>query len=147
MAGSGQTTSKKDREKRKQQQRKEKEEKRKARKDEKGKSFEDMIAYVDEYGRLSSTPPEKRQSVNAEDMQISIPKRDDSIVEDTVRTGTVSFFNDSKGYGFIKDAGSGESIFVHATALLEQVTEGNKVSFEIENGPKGPVAVRVSIIR
>ncbi|MBJ6144155.1 cold shock domain-containing protein [Hymenobacter sp. BT559] len=63
-----------------------------------------------------------------------------------MRTGTVSFFNDSKGYGFIKDQASQESIFVHANALGGlTLKEGNKVTFEVEPGMKGPTAVRVKL--
>ena len=62
---------------------------------------------------------------------------------DPIRKGTVTFFNDSKGYGFIRDSETQESIFVHVNNLLESITEGNLVSFEIEKGMKGLTAVQV----
>lgn len=75
-----------------------------------------------------------------------MPKQEDREPEDTLRTGTVTFFNASKGYGFIKDAASQESIFVHANALGGlTLLEGNKVTFEVEPGMKGPTAVRVKM--
>jgi cold shock CspA family protein len=142
MARSQQTTGKKDREKRKQKEQKEKEERRQERKSQKPKTFEEMLAYVDEKGQFTTTPPEKRASINAEDIQIGTP-RQEHVEVDPIRNGTITFFNESKGYGFIKDAENGQSIFVHVSSLTDAVSEGNKVTFEIENGPKGPVAVRV----
>jgi cold shock CspA family protein len=147
MAKSHQTGGKKDREKRKQKERLEKAEKKKERKATKGKSFEDMVAYVDEFGQFSSTPPERRNAIKAEDIQIGTPKQEDLPPEDLIRKGTVTFFNESKGYGFIKDIETGQSIFVHVSELIEPISEGMKVSYESERGPKGPVAVRVTPIK
>jgi cold shock CspA family protein len=82
--------------------------------------------------------------VRAEDIQIGVPKRVD-VVQDTVRKGIVTFFNDSKGYGFIKDSETQESIFVHANGLLDPIKDNNKVTFEVEMGHKGPNAVKVKL--
>ena len=60
-----------------------------------------------------------------------------------MKTGTVKFFNESKGYGFIKDKQTQESIFVHINSLQDPVKENNIVTFEIEMTPKGPNAVNV----
>lgn len=57
--------------------------------------------------------------------------------------GTVKFFNDSKGFGFIVQSNGGEDIFVHTTGLLDNVQEGDEVTFEIGSGKKGPMAVNV----
>ena len=65
---------------------------------------------------------------------------------DLVRKGIVTFFNDSKGYGFIKDLETQDSIFVHINALIDPIKENNKVSFEVEMGQKGPNAVRVKLV-
>lgn len=110
-----------------------------------GKSLNDMMAYIDENGNLSSVPPDpsKMKTFNAEDMQIGVPKYEPS-EDELVRTGTVSFFNDAKGFGFINDAQTGERIFVHVNQLTEPLVEGNKVTFEIEKGERGLVAVKVS---
>jgi len=112
----------------------------------KGKSWEDMIAYVDEFGRITSTPPDpsKKIAINVEDIQIGIPKDEDMEPIETVRKGTVTFFNNDKGYGFIQDQQTGESIFVHINQLKEPVGQNDKVTFEVEPGQKGPTAVRVT---
>lgn len=151
MARAQETFSKKENEKKRLKKKTEKEEKKKERQAnaEKGQSLEDMLAYVDENGNITSTPPDptkKRKEINLEDIQVSVTKQEDREPEDVVRTGTVSFFNDSKGYGFIKDQQTQESIFVHVNALGGlTLKEGNKVTFEVEPGQKGPTAVRVKM--
>lgn len=147
MGKSTETFSKKEREKKKlkkQQEKKEKAEDRKATAGS-GKSLEDMMAYVDENGNITSTPPDpsKRRKVLAENIQIGTPKQEDVEVEVT-RTGIVSFFNDGKGFGFIRDLQTQESIFVHVNGTTEQIKEGDKVTFEVEQGQKGPTAVKVA---
>jgi len=62
-----------------------------------------------------------------------------------METGTVKFFNESKGYGFIK-AENGEEYFVHATGLIDQVRENDRVQFELKEGKKGQNAVDVKKI-
>ncbi len=147
MGKSTETFSKKEREKTRARKNKEKKEKAEDRKSSggKGKSLEDMMAYVDQYGNISSTPPDpsKKISVNAEDILTGVPKHDES-AEPTVRTGIVSFFNEAKGYGFIKDLITQESIFVHINALTEPLKENNRVTFETEKGPKGLSAINVT---
>lgn len=149
MGKSTETFSKKEREKkklRKNQDKKEKAEERKANAV-KGKGLDEMMAYVDENGNITSTPsdPLKRKKIAVESIQIGTPKQEDIPVE-TVRTGIVAFFNESKGYGFIKDQQSQESIFVHINNLVESIKENDKVSFEIEQGQKGPNAANVKKI-
>jgi cold shock CspA family protein len=141
------TVNKKDKEKKKLQKRKEKEQRKEERKAnaKEGKTLEDMMAYVDENGNISSTPPDpqnRRNSVKMDDILIGARKRDE-IVGGTVRKGRVTFFNDSKGYGFIKDEQTQESIFVHANSLTVPIKENDNVMFETEKGNKGPVAVNV----
>ena len=60
--------------------------------------------------------------------------------------GRIEHFNVSRGYGFIKDLGSGEKYFFHITSAPEGITEGDNVTFEIERGTRGMNAVRISII-
>lgn len=151
MARAQETFSKKENEKKRLKKKNDKEEKRKERQANatSGQSLEDMLAYVDEDGNITTTPPDptrKRKEIALESIQIGVPKQEDREPEDTLRTGIVSFFNDSKGYGFIKDQASQESIFVHANALGGlTLKEGNKVTFEVEPGQKGPTAVRVKM--
>ncbi|HMU45982.1 MAG TPA: cold shock domain-containing protein [Chitinophagaceae bacterium] len=141
------TWNKKEREKKRQQAKKEKAEKKLERKENnsKGKGLEDMMAYIDEYGNISSTPPDPRKKikVKAEDIEISIPKQQDTDPADLLRRGVITFFNESKGYGFIRDSATQESIFVHINSLLTEVQEKSKVIFEVEKGPKGLNAVNV----
>jgi len=61
-------------------------------------------------------------------------------------TGTVKFFNDSKGFGFITPDDGSKDVFVHISALTDEITEGDKVNFDVEEGRKGPNAVNVTVI-
>jgi cold shock CspA family protein len=150
MARSKETQGKKENDKKKQKRKKEKLEKREERKANyvKGKSLEDMMAYVDENGNISLTPPDptKKREIKVEDIQVGAAFREPEDPADLLRKGTVTFFNDAKGYGFIKDSKSGESIFVHANALSKPIRENNKVTFMVEKGLKGPNAVNVNIV-
>ena len=60
--------------------------------------------------------------------------------------GTVKFFNDSKGYGFITPDDSGKDVFVHINGLVDEIAEGDKVSYDVEEGQKGLNAVNVKRI-
>lgn len=145
------TWNKKEREKKKKQKRNEKAQKKQEQKENPNKTGNaaSMIAYVDEYGNLSDTPPDprKRISIKAEDIEISTPKYDPAYDLPTSRTGIISFFNHDKGFGFIKDLQTQESVFVHINALSEPVAENNKVSFEIEMGPRGSNAINVKLLK
>ncbi|HEY8402134.1 MAG TPA: cold shock domain-containing protein [Cytophagaceae bacterium] len=63
-----------------------------------------------------------------------------------MQKGTVKFFNDSKGYGFITPTESGKDIFVHTSGLIDQIKQDDQVKFEVQQGKKGPTAVKVQII-
>ena len=147
MAKSQETFNKKEKEKKRLKARQEKKEKMEERKANasKGNSLDDMMAYLDEDGNLSSTPPDpkKRKVFNPEDMQISVPRYEEGDPADATRQGVISFFNEAKGFGFINDAKNGERIFVHINQLMEQVNENEKVIFEVESGPRGLSAVNV----
>ncbi len=64
-----------------------------------------------------------------------------------MQTGTVKFFNDTKGFGFIKPDNSGEDIFVHSSGLVDHIRENDKVTFEVQNGRKGLNAVNVKVLQ
>jgi cold shock CspA family protein len=143
------TWNKKEREKKKQQDKKEKAERKQERRENSkpGKSLDDMLAYLDENGNLSSKPPDPRKkiTINVEDIEIGVRKQEPVNPEDLIRKGIVTFFNDAKGYGFIKDMETQESVFVHINSLSGPIKEQNKVTFEVEMGPKGANAVNVKL--
>ena len=138
---------KKEKEKKKKKNRQDKEERKEERKknNNKGKGLDAMMAYVDENGNLSPTPPDprKKKVIDHETIQLGATKREPVDPAEKIRHGVVTFFNTAKGYGFITDMQSQESVFVHINQLVEAITEKDKVSFEIEMGPKGASATNV----
>ncbi|MBN2615398.1 MAG: cold shock domain-containing protein [Bacteroidales bacterium] len=149
MGRSQETFNKKEVRNKQEKKRKEKEKRRLAKKEEdKKSSLDDMIAYVDENGMITDTPPDptKKTEVDLEGIEYGIPKREKED-DDPIRKGTVTFFNDSKGFGFIKDLKTKESIFFHIKNVEGETTlkEGNLVTYETEQGPKGPTAFRVAL--
>lgn len=150
MAKSGQSFNKREKEKLKAKRKQEKQEKKEERKanSKSGQPLEDMMAYIDENGNLSTTPPDpsKKKTFNQEDIEIGVPKQSDLMDDDPIRTGIVSFYNTEKGFGFIKDSITGESVFFHESRLSEAIKENNKVQFETEMGAKGLVCINVKKI-
>ena len=63
-----------------------------------------------------------------------------------MQKGTVKFFNETKGFGFIKPENGGDDIFVHASGLIDQIRENDQVKFEVERGKKGLNAVNVELV-
>ena len=147
MARSKETFNKRDKEKQRAKAKQEKAEKMQERRAnaQKGKSLDEMMAYLDEDGNISATPPDPRKAkvFKQEDMQIAVPKQEDRENEPTERTGILNFFNEAKGFGFINDQLSGERVFVHVNQITEPIYEGDKLTFEVEHGPKGLQAVNV----
>jgi cold shock CspA family protein len=145
MAKSKETFNKKEKEKKRIKQRQEKREKMEERKAnaQKGKSLDDMMAYLDENGNISSTPPDpkKKKVFLVEDMVIGVPKLEDE--PDVPREGVLNYFNHEKGFGFINDGKTGERVFVHMSSFTEAIQENDKVVFDVEAGDRGPVAVNV----
>jgi CspA family cold shock protein len=68
------------------------------------------------------------------------------IIKIMQKEGTVKFFNETKGFGFITPNSGGQDIFVHSTGLIDEIRENDKVEFEVENGRKGLNAVNVKVI-
>ncbi|MCF6132911.1 cold-shock protein [Flavobacterium wongokense] len=60
--------------------------------------------------------------------------------------GTIKFFNEAKGFGFITPSNGGQDLFVHVTGLNGQVQENDKVSYNVTDGQKGPTATNVNVI-
>lgn len=149
MGRSQETFSKKENEKKKQQKKKEKEERKEERKaNNKGQTFEDMIAYVDENGNITSQAPDvnkKKRVISQESIQIGVARQEATEPQVTTRKGKVTFFNESKGYGFIKDLDSQESVFVHLKGLVDRIKENDKVTFEVERTAKGLSAIDVKL--
>ena len=152
MAKSQQSFNKKEKEKKRRKKRQEKLERRAQRKLEKEetgkKTFEEMLSYVDEDGNLTTEKPDptkKKKIIKAEDIILGATPRDNTPVE-TVRKGKVKFFNDEKGFGFILDLITQDTVFVHVNSLSETIQENDRVTFEVEMGPKGPNAVNVKLV-
>ncbi len=149
MAKSQQTFNKIEKEKQRAKKREEKKKKKEERKSgPKGSDFD--IAYVDEYGNLTDTPPDpsNKIEVDADDIVLGVPKKEEGEEEDNKKDkeGKVSFFDHSKGFGFIIDTMSQEKYFVHVSGLIDEIEENDKVTFELERGMKGMNAVRVKKI-
>lgn len=111
----------------------------------KGKSLEDMMVYVDEYGNLTSVPTDQqnRQEINPEEILLGAAPVSR---EEPEWKGTVSFFSE-KGYGFINTANSGDKIFVHRNDLTEPIQERDKVVFMVEKRERGLVAINVRKVK
>ena len=153
MAKSQQTFNKIEKEKKRLKKREMKEKKKAERKANavKPTSLEDMLVYVDEFGQLTDTPPDptkKKEEIDLESIDIFIPKKVAGEDDDAGfgNEGKVSFFDDSKGFGFIIDSKNQEKYFVHVSGLIDEIKENDKVSYELEKGMKGMNAVRVKKI-
>ncbi len=151
MGRSQQTYSKSEKEKKRLKKREDKQKKKEARKlaaKESGGGIQ--FAYVDHNGHLTDTPPDpsKKIKIEAENIVIGIPKKEESDEDkfDPVRNGKVSFFDFSKGFGFIIDSENQEKYFTHVSGLIDEINENDEVSFELEKGMKGMNAVRVKKI-
>ncbi len=153
MAKSQQTYNKSEKEKKRLKKREDKKKKMEARKLEKEANGTEGIqfAYVDHYGNLTDTPPDpsRKVKVDASSIEVSIPKTLEGDKEETdfTRTGKVSFFDTSKGFGFIVDAVNQEKYFCHVSGLIDTITENDNVTFELEKGMKGMNAVKVKLVK
>ncbi len=141
------TMGKREREKKKRQKKQQKLEKKLERKENnnKGDSLDNMMAYIDENGNLSDTPPDpkemKEREIAAEDIQLGAAPQQPG---DSTKKGIVKFYSEEKGYGFILDKFTKESYFVHASELNEPINEQDTVTFEPSRGPKGKIATKVT---
>jgi cold shock CspA family protein len=149
MAKTQESFNKKEKEKKRKKKNEDKRDKQKERKanSKKGLGLDHELSYVDEYGNVTSTPPDPKRviSIKKEDILLGARKHEPAEKMDPIRKGKVTYFNDSKGYGFIKDLKSQDSIFVHANDLSKPIKENDNVTFEVERGKKGFVAKNVVI--
>ena len=140
--------SKKELEKRKKERKQEKQKRKENRKGSStGSSLDDMIAYVDEFGNITDTPPEavRAEKIELEDIMISTPKKED--IENEPLTGRVEFYNSEKGFGFIKDSRSIEKYFFHINNAPASISEGNQVTFDAERGKIGMNAINITLVK
>ena len=147
MARSQETFNKKEKEKKRLKKKQEKQLRKEERKanNNKGAGLESMLAYVDENGQITDTPPDKTKKkveIKAENIELGVPKKE-AVEEDVIRKGKVAFFDTSKGYGFIRVLANEEKYFVHISGTLDEIGENDSVTFELEKGAKGLNAVRV----
>ncbi|WP_294080725.1 MULTISPECIES: cold-shock protein [unclassified Proteiniphilum] len=134
-------------EKKKQEKRLEKQKRKEERKANPGSgSLDDMIAYVDENGVITDTPPDpiKKEEIDIEDIVVSTPKKED-VGEPEPYKGRVEYFDRNKGYGFIKNSANMDKYFFHISAAPASIDEGDKVTFDLERGKKGMNAVNIVI--
>jgi len=145
MAKSQQTFNKTEKEKLRRKKREDKKKKKEARRAEAKENPQGIqFAYVDHYGNLTDTPPDPslKLKVDAKSIELGIPKKEEEFF-DPIRNGKVSFFDSSKGFGFIIDTETQEKYFTHVSGLIDEIAENDKVTFELEKGMKGLNAVRV----
>ena len=137
------TFGKRENEKKKQARRLEKQNRKEERKQSgKANSFDDMIAYVDEYGMITSTPPDpdrEKEEIKQEEISISTAKQE----EPDVLKGRVEHFNVEKGYGFIKDLAGTDKYFFHVNNDLTNIVENDIVTFDLEQGKRGLNAINI----
>ncbi|WP_370391250.1 cold-shock protein [uncultured Winogradskyella sp.] len=150
MGRSQQTFQKSEKEKKSLKKREDKRKKMEARKAEKEANGTSGIplAYVDYNGNLTDTPPDpsNKVKVEAENIEVSIPKKED--VEDDfdpIRQGKVSFYDSSKGFGFIIDTETNEKHFTHVSNIEDDIAEDDKVTFELAKGKQGMDAIKVKL--
>jgi len=152
MAKSQQTFNKSEKEKKRLKKREDKRKKMEARKAEKEAGIKGSeFGYRDAYGNITDTPPDPSEKIvfDEEEIEISVPKKleSDEDESDAVRNGTVSFFDPSKGFGFIIDSENQEKYFTHVSGIIDEITEDDKVTFELERGMKGMNAVKVTLVK
>ncbi len=148
MGRSQQTFSKSEKEKKRLKKREDKRKKMEARKLEKEENGSAGIpmAYVDHNGNLTDTPPDPSMKikVKAKNIVLGVPQKEDSDEEfDPIRKGKVSFYDNSKGFGFIIDTETNEKHFTHVSGIIDEIMENDKVTFELEKGQRGMNAVKV----
>ena len=140
------TVGKRENEKKRIAKREEKLKKKESRKLSGTSSFDDMIAYVDENGMITSTPPAdniQKEEISLDEIIIATPKKEEE--ELAILRGRVEFFNETRGFGFIKDLSGVEKYFFHVNNVVGTIAENNIVTFDLERGVKGMNAINISL--
>ena len=144
MAKSQQTFNKLEREKNKAKKREEKRKKMQARKEarERGELKQEEFVYVDHLGNFTDTPPDpaEKEEIKLESINLGAAKNQDF---DEKIQGKVTFYDNEKGFGFIKNITSQESYFFHFSECPDTLTIGDNVEFELIRGEKGMNAVKI----
>ena len=147
MGRSQETFRKKEQNKKREQKKKEKEQKKEHRltNSNKGKSFEDMLAYVDENGNITTQKPleARKSNVKLEEIMISTPKM---VEGDDLVQGKVKFYNDERGFGFI-NTNHGERIFFLISDAPREIKLDDAVAFKTQKSPKGLQAFEIEIVK
>jgi len=144
MGRSSVSFNKKEVEKKKAQKRKEKQQRKEERKaNSTGGSLDDMIAYVDENGVITTEAPDTTQKteVDVNEIAVSTPKKTEE--DDAPLKGRVEHFNQDKGYGFIKDLAGTDKYFFHISEAYDSISEGNIVTYKLAKGNRGMNAVEI----
>lgn len=97
-------------------------------------------------GMITSTPPAeniKKEEINLDEIIIATPKKEDE--EPVILRGRVEFFNEARGFGFIKDLAGVDKYFFHVNNVVGNISEGNIVTFDLERGVKGMNAVNICL--
>ncbi len=133
MAKSQLTFNKKERAKKKQQKKKEKQERREINKsnNNKGKSMEEMFAYVDEFGNISDTPPTQVYKFKEEDLLRPVESEDEFLF------GKVSYYNETGNYGFIRDNETRETVYFNDKLAGMVLTLNQKVKYKYTRTKQG----------
>ncbi|WP_437918874.1 cold-shock protein [Sphingobacterium sp. LRF_L2] len=142
MAKSQLTFKKKETAKKKLQKKQEKQERRESNKanNDKGKSLEEMFAYVDEFGNISSTPPTQTYKFKEEDLHRPVVSEDDYLY------GKVSYYNETGHYGFIRDNESGETVYFNDNLAGMVLKLNQKVKYKSRRSKQGNQISEVEII-
>ncbi len=127
--------------------RKEKAERRLQKKEQKasGKGDDDMFAYVDEFGVISSTPPVPRTEEELALEQKKYERNTNFLVAGNSGSGTITKLFMQKGFGFITDKDTNESLYMHLNDCIDKVNVGDQVSYIIEKGVKGFKAQEIKL--
>lgn len=141
--------SKREIEKNKRAKRKEKQKRREERRLQSADTFEEMIAYVDAHGVITDVRPEpadQKVEIELEDIEVSVPKQSETSDKYENPIGQVDYYNESRGFGFIKERERPNKYFFHKSNAEDGIAENSMVTFRLERGPRGMNAIDVKLL-